>query len=482
MKFYFNRLCFFVCCLFASSLSFGENLVARANEGYEIKIKMTDFKSDTLFLGYPMGAQQFLLDTALRDAGTGFHTFKGRKKLRAGVYLIVRAPDYQYFQIMIGDENQHFSLVASAANPYKTGVITGSKENSSFYKYMDFIGDLGKEATALQNEMKMDSTKKAANIAKLTTFDKMVKERQLTLIKDHPGSAVSALFKSQVEIDLPEFNDIVDEKEKQNARYIYYKTHYFDNFEMGNDALLRTPVLEPRIKYYLDKLTPPEPDSICIALDKILGMLKPAKESFQYYYVQFLNDYAKNQIVGYDAIYVHLAKKYIESGQVDSFIDEEQRVKILANANKLFPILIGKKAPNLTMFLQDSSKTSLYDVQSKYTILYFWDPDCSHCKKSAPFVVDFYKKFKTRGVKMFCVCQKLPNEIGKCWDAIKERNMGDWINVIDPYQMSRSRTLYNLEVFPKIFILDENKNIISKDIGAEKLEEIMERFMKEEKK
>jgi thiol-disulfide isomerase/thioredoxin len=448
-------------------------------EGHEIKIKLTEFKNDTLYLGYPMGAQQYIRDTAYLDAKTGIHTFKGTKSLAPGVYLIVMPPDNQYFQVMIGEHDQNFSLAASTVDPYKTGIVKGSKENDVFFKYMNFIGDLRKEAENLQTEMKTDTTKKVKNMAILNSFDKRVKTYQSDLVKNNPNTSVGVLIRSAMEVELPEFKD---SKDKQMDQYLFYKQHYFDNFEMGNPALLRTPVMHQRITQYIEKLTPQHPDSINESLDRILDLIKPAKESFQYYYVQFLNDYAKNKIVGFDAVYVHLAKKYIESGQVDSFIDKEQRDKILKNANTLFPILIGKKAPNVSMFLQDSSRLALYDVKSKFTILYFWDPDCGHCKKSIPHIVDFYKKFKDRGVKMYCVCQKLPNEIGKCWDAIKERDMGEWINVVDPYQLSRARTLYNVEVTPKLFILDENKVIISKDIGSEQLDEVMERYISDEEK
>jgi thiol-disulfide isomerase/thioredoxin len=448
-------------------------------EGYEIKIKLTEYKQDTLYLGYPTGAQQYILDTAVVDKKTGYHTFKSKKKLPPGIYLIVMPPDNQYFQVMISENDQNFSLAASTTDPYKTGIIKNSKENDVFFKYMNFIASLSKEAKAMQQEMKADSTKRAAIMQKLGGFDKKVKDYQLNLIKENPNTTVGMLIHASMQLEVPEFKDSKDRRMEQS---MYYKEHYFDNFEMGNPALLRTPVLYPHITEYIEKWTVQHPDSIAISIDKVLDLVKPAKETFQYYYIHFLNDYAKNKIVGFDAVYVHLAKKYIESGQVDSFIDKAQREKILANANKLYPILIGKKAPNVTMFLQDSSRMSLYDVKSKFTILYFWDPDCGHCKKSAPHVVDFYKKYKDKGVKVYCVCSKSPSKIGKCWDAIKERDMGEWINVIDPYQLSRYSKLYNTEVFPKLFILDENKNILSKDIGSEQLEEIMNRLILDEQK
>ena len=96
---------------------------------------------------------------------------------------------------------------------------------------------------------------------------------------------------------------------------------------MGNPALLRTPVLAQRIDGYLDRLTPQHPDSICESLDRILELVKPSKETFQFYFVQYLNKYIKSNVVGFDAVHVHLTKKYIETGLTDEFIPKENKVK-----------------------------------------------------------------------------------------------------------------------------------------------------------
>ena len=124
--------------------------------------------------------------------------------------------------------------------------------------------------------------------------------------------------------------------------------------------------------------------------------MMPAKETFQYYFVQFLNRYAKSNLVGFDAVYVHLAKKYIQTGMTDAFIEKENKEKILQNATKLEPILIGKKAPEIKTFKEDNTMISLSEIKAKYTVLFFYAPDCGHCQKQSPLLVEFYKKTKDR--------------------------------------------------------------------------------------
>ena len=452
----------------------------RDDDGYEIKVKLTDYTSDTLYLGYQMGGQTYLNDTAFLDKKTSFYTFKKEKKLTAGVYLIVVASKDNYFQVMVNEKEQHFSVITTTALPYYEATLKGSKDNELFYNYMKFLSSKRKDAEAAGELKARDSV---AAVKKFEALDKEVKAYQWDLVKKNPTTVSAVLIKSAIEIEMPKFDDIKDAEKKQLAQYYYYKTHCFDNFELGNPALLRTPVLQQRVDYYIEKLTPQHPDSIALSIDQIVDAMRPAKETFQYYFIQLLNKYAKSNLVGFDGIYVHMAKKYIETGITDDFIEKDNREKILQNAHKLDPILIGKKAPEIKTFKEDNTMVSLSEIKAKYTVLFFFAPDCGHCQKQSPFLVDFYKKVKEKNwdVKVLAICTYVGTDrMPECWKYTKEKGFDDFINTIDPYMISRYKTLYNVETTPQIYVLDENKIIRSKSIEAKQLEEVIDFLMKEE--
>ncbi len=457
-------------------------ILARTNsdEGYEIKVKLTDYTSDTLYLGYQMGGQTYLTDTAVFDKQANLFTFKKEKKLVAGVYLIVVDTKDNYFQIMVNDKEQRFSLTTSVALPYYEATLKGSKDNELFYNYMKFLSAKRKDAETAGALKVQDSV---ASMKKFAELDKEVKSYQWDLAKKNPTMVSAVLIKSAIEVEMPSFDNIKEADKKQLAQYYYYKEHCFDNFELGNPALLRTPVLQQRVDYYIEKLTPQHPDSITESCYRMLDAMKPAKETFQFYFIQFLNKYAKSNLVGFDGIYVKLAKKYIEPGLADDFIEKENREKILQNANKLEPILIGKKAPEIKTFKEDNTMISLSEIKAKFTVLFFFAPDCGHCQKQSPFLVEFYKKTKERhwDVKVAAVCTYVgPDKMPECWKYVKEKGFDEFINTIDPYMISRYKTLYNVETTPQIYVLDENKIIRSKNIEAKQLEEVIEFLMKED--
>ncbi len=484
-----KRLLSFLCLLAFSTI-----LIAQ--DGYQIDVTIDGFTQKELYLGYHYGDKQYLKDTVAVDAN-GVYSFKGEEALDCGIYLVVMPPDNKYFQILI-DEEQHFSIKTAEADPVANMKVENSKDNKLFYDYLSFLGQQRPKAEALKKEREAavdDATKQAAIDQKFENINLDVRKYQQDIIDNHPTTLTAALVKGGIELKIPE--DITDEIEK----YLFVKQNWFNNVDFSNPCLLRSNVLHTKSNYYIEKLTPQHPDSINQSVDYILEKAKENEDVFRYFLVHFLNKYASSKIVGMDAVYVHIVEQYYATGQAP-WTDEEQLEKIIDNAKRLKPILIGKIAPDISVPELDIDKTlelkdienehkrfahkdpiTLSEVESPFTILFIWSPDCGHCKKSMPDMIKFYDEYKDKGVKMYAICHKNYKETPSCAEFLKERpEMLEWMNLNDPYFRSRYPTLYDVKSTPQLYILDEKKEIISKRIGAEQLPEVMEQLMKQKEK
>lgn len=452
------------------------NPLMAQKKGYEIRVKLTNYANDTLLLGNHYGDKQYLKDTTLIRKD-GYFVFHRDTALECGVYLIITLPEKQYFEILVTDIDQNYTIETDVKDPYRKGTVKGSDDNSIFFKYSAYIRDMRDVVDSLRNEKDkaLDDKVKEKFQSKMEDVDKEVKKYQQNIVEKYPSMLSARLIKASFEVDIPKFEG--EQKDVDLKRYLYYKAHYFDYFDFNDPCMVRSPILAQKMDYYVNKLTVQHPDSVCVSVDTILSRVKNNEEAYKYCLVYLLNFYAKGQYVGQDGVYVHIAKNYICNGKAP-FLDKDNHDKICDDASKLEPLLIGKIAPDIRMFKQDSTPISLHQIKSKYTVLFMWDPDCGHCKQTMPFVKDFYDKFKDRGVEVFAVCIKGPSEIKKCWDTIEERGIVKWLNVVDPYQTSRYQQLYNAKTWPQLYILDENKVIISKRIGGEKLEEVMDQIIK----
>ena len=179
-----------------------------------------------------------------------------------------------------------------------------------------------------------------------------------------------------------------------------------------------------------------------------------------------------------DAVYVHLVNEYYAKGKAP-WTDEKQLAKIIKNATVLDPILIGKVAPDLNLQGRNKEPITVHEVESEYTVMFFWDPDCGHCKKSIPVLIDFYNQYREKGVEILGICTKLNPASDTCWDLIDEKGMDLWINANDPYLRSRFKQIYNVQVTPQIFVLDAEKKIVMKKIGVEQLPEVLDHLIEE---
>ena len=443
-----------------------------AKDGFKIEIKINDYDQKEVVLGFHYNGKQLVKDTIqMNDAGA--FVYEGTEALDGGVYMVLLVPSNNYFEMLIDSDDQHFSVEASADDLAGSLSFKNSRANEIFQEYSKFLRVKGKEANELREAKETASGADLDKItAQLSDLDKAVKAFQNEMLEKYPGSLTAAIIKASWGVELPEFEGTEEETKQQ--RYQYYKNHFLDNIDFADPRLIRSPLLFNKVNSYFENLVYKVPDSIIVEIDKIIGKATPDKDTYQYWVTHFLNKYAKEsaEIVGMDAVYVHVAHKYYCNSAKTDWIDEEQKKKICKNADDFAPILIGKTAPNVRFQKRNLEWLSLHDVDADFTVVYFWDPDCSHCKKSIPKAVEFYKEYADKGVKVVGVCNRRKDEVKMCWEAIEERFMDNWINVTDPYLQGKSK--FNITTNPRIFVLDKNKKIISKGIGSDQLKEVLD--------
>jgi peroxiredoxin len=187
--------------------------------------------------------------------------------------------------------------------------------------------------------------------------------------------------------------------------------------------------------------------------------------------------YQNPDIMGLDAVFVRLYDKYFATGEMDYWANESMKKNFKDHADRLRKSLIGNKGANLIMQDANLQPRALYDIKANYTVVYFFDPDCGHCKKETPRLVDFYSKNRSRfNLEVYAV--SADTSIQKMKDYIKEMKM-QWITVNGPRTyVGHYQDLYDSMTTPTIYILDDKKRIIAKKLPAEKLEEFFTNYEK----
>ena len=465
-------------------------------QGYHIEVELKGLSNDTVILGEYFTSRMVPKDTILVDQN-GRGSFAGTEKFSGGLYLVYIDPVH-YFDFLLGDDQE---LTISADTTDLAGSITfrGSEDNRIFQGYKNFLQEKRAELERITSGYSTAASK--SDSARITDQQMMINSEMEAYMdrvgSEHPDLFVSVFIGATREPFPPE-NLLTGEKRRDDSiRYFYYREHYFDNFNPFDIRLLHTPLYEGKIMNYITRAVPQHPDSLIVAVDYLLDGSRKDADLYRYMLITLFNHFAESKFIGMDGVYFHIAEFYYipdATWSSQEFID-----KLKENLEKNKPTLIGQTAPNLIMRLVPEehfemaqldttikkdphigSDFFIHDIKSKYTILYFWEADCSHCQKATPILHDVYERLKDKGLQVICVHVINTIEGKEKWvDFVNEHDLFGWINCWSPYS-NDFRKIYNLQSYPQLFILDQQKKIIAKRVSPEQAESILNNLIEAE--
>ncbi len=465
------------------------------SQGYEISISIKS-KSDTVILGHFFARNSTLIsdDTIILKNGKG--VFKGKKNLEKGVYFIYT--DKKKYDILIGNE-QKFGVVVDTSDFANKTRFTSSVENDVFFEFQRYNAARNQQWQQLSEQMKTVTTEQEKqNIH--TQMQTLYRERNdyiRKLADGHPELYVSKFLKTLIPVDAPEVpkdaeGRIIDSL--YMSRLYQYRARFFDNFNIYDPELLRTPNYEDKLLEFIGGwFIPQHPDTICAVVDKILAKTQGNDAMFRCVWAILWNHYTSSKVVTHENVWVHLAAKwYIPYA---SWASADDIGKIKKEVEKRTPNLVGKPAPPIEMLMvlpPEHFKAAMLDtaikndlhagspmndfrktVKSKYTVLFFWDYNCGHCKQAILELFKVYEEYKSKGLQVITLQEVNTKEAKNKWiDYVNEHNLFGWIDAWSPYS-NKWRDLYNVSSFPTLYLLDEHGTIISKNIGIDHIKEFI---------
>jgi len=499
-KYIFTLLSVFILSnSYSQQINLEGNLInSKESNIYEIKGEIIGLQDTSVMLAYYFGGKQYAADTAFSENGT--FIFEGDETLDGGMYMVV-LPNQQYFDLVISE--QKFSFKTNINSLIESMKFTNSKENTPFYKYLKFISSKQQQVMPLREKQKLttsDKEKEEIN-AEIMKIDSEVKEFKYQFEEEYSDIFFTKIIKATTEPEIPEAPEELSKEEKQMFQFEYYKEHYWDNMDFTDERMLKTPIFFNKMDTYLNKMTVQHPDSISKSADVIVILSRQNKDIFQYVVSYITSTYERSKIMGMDAIFVHMVENYYMTGEAD-WVKEKQLKKIEERAEKIAPNLIGRPAPPFIdqlgrPFMKDTSGNihRLYDIESKYTLLIFFGPDCGHCKKELPKVKKVVDSLKTPrlfsnhkpiDIKVYSVQTEFDKKKWK--EFIVNQGIGDWINVGDilkdpdgnPAASSDWRDQYDIYSTPVIYLLDKDKKILAKRISFKQISKIIKRLEQQE--
>lgn len=465
----------------------------------KIKFKVVGEKDTTVFLVKYYGKGMYYADTAQMKGGVV--EFDGKKQ-KPGVLALLLSGQ-KMFDFLYN--NEEVNIETQGPDFVKSMKIKKSFENEIFLKYIIFMSDQrtkAKDFTEKREKLKKGEPEYKALSTEIDKITKEVISYQKNIVETYPATLVSKVVKMSMEVEIPTIprnpdGSMVD----SNFAYNFYRDHYFDNIDLNDDRLLSTPVFHNKLEFYFsNSMLIPHPDTITKYAFRFVDRLNPKSEMFKYCLTHITSTYEKSNIMGMDKVFVKMGQKYYCIKNADgstniTWMDKEKLDDLCKKVNTYKNLVVGVVPPNISLVdSTDVNWKDFYSLKKEYVVLYFWDPECGHCKKTTPKLGELYtKKLKARNVEVFAIGKAIGEDFGKWKKFIKDNNL-TFINVAVTEKLYKAASenpllfvpkyttieslnyqdTYDIYSTPRIFVLDKDKKIIAKSLSISQLEDMLD--------
>ena len=258
------------------------------------------------------------------------------------------------------------------------------------------------------------------------------------------------------------------------AQADYMVEHFWDSLNFNDTLSIHQPGIGQQVfqnyvtaMYYADK------EAVERSIEKTLSKAETEKTGAMYaFFTESFKKYLydPNSPLHNDEYYIPVLQYIIASKRTE--YAERERAKFyldMAMKNRT-----GEKATDITYTLASGKTGTLYGIKAKYTILFFYNPDCHGCGetiaqlKIAPFINQGIKSGTVKLLAFF------PDEDLSIWQKHLPDIPAEWINTYDKERIVEPQKLYDLKAIPTLYLLDADKKVLLKDTSVQALEQYLQ--------
>jgi hypothetical protein len=445
-----------------------------AKDGYKMKVTIDDNNDTMVYLCnyYGEAKRVFKIDSARLKPGSNTFTLTGDKKLTGGIYILLFADKTMQFEVMMGNGDD-IEVSFNKLNPYPSAKFKNSPTNTEFYRYQNFVQDLGPRMQKIQASLanaktKADTTKVNDENIKI---NKEITDYRNNYIKSNPTTMLTTLFKALKDPEVPEaITKLTNKKTKDSLSYIYYKAHYWDEFNFQDDRIIYTPIYESKLQNYYDNLVIKSVDSVIKEINWLMNKTKGTEDLYKFTFWWQAKYVGNSKIMGLDEAYAYMIENYVMR-DLCPWIDDSTKKNYEKDFRRISPNTIGKAAAEIDMmnYKDEPAKLSTTVFSKDYTVVAFFDPTCHHCQEEIPAmdstIRSVNKKLKIK-IGMFGVQNAAEDK--KWRDMIAKEKLSDdlWVHVYDPTKtkLGNVTAAYGVLANPAFYVLDAEGKIVGKRV------------------
>jgi len=434
----------FSCFLFLLSIVFLHlsSFSQATAKGYEIRFKPQNVNDKYLYLTGIYGNRPWVVDSA--KYAKNQYIFKSNKQVLPAGFYTIQSQDGTVLVDFIIDQTRKFTI-EETENGF---VFINSDENVIFQQF--------KKDLLAGNDLRF--------------YHETAPESLL-------GKFVLAQY---IPVSIPEFFWGSAGREAAAQRYYQYLIdHFYDNVDFKDIRLMRTPLNIDLKDFFVESLFPQTAENVIQSIGNLFNRIldenpTPEQLDVRDFYLKKLIHLYMNLDPKFDTVFIYLVDNYVSKLTQSEFISDSEISVFKRIADRKRRTLVGHTVPVFESYTKDHHVISTADMPSKYTVLWFWDPDCDHCLDDTPKFYDFYLKY--HDLYSFEVIACSVTEDYDRWIAFINDHHLDWFNT--SYAVAEPNydaiEFFNFDDTPAVFIIDRQHKIVARQFSLNELLEVFE--------
>lgn len=450
-----------------------QNNIAANSPAFNLEVDIPGRANQKLYLGNYWHNETYAQDSILLD-NQGKGRFSSADNLPAGQYFILIKPAF-FLDLLIDREQDNIRIYIDEDN-FANNTVLGNEDTKLLWQYINESGSKNEQRNAMvQGLQKQDlQSEQMAEVEKrLVEFDEQWRNETNDLISQYKDTWFGIFLKGMTPVQYPYAIPANVNEITENAKFTI--NHYLDNIDLEDPRFWRTSILCQYIDNYLLELANLVPDSMATIASGLVAKTKNNEFCFKEMLSYLTNQSLRSSVMGHENIWARLAEDYIFDKN-HSWISDTQLQSIKDKYELIKENRIGMVGRNLELETIDGKIINTNGIESDYTILYFYDPQCEHCKIETPLMHnEVYAKYKDKGVEIIAINIRDSKE--KWTDYISANQLNNWINCADLKYTSQYWMYYDISSIPVTYILDKEKRIVAKNINGENIQKFLDFYI-----
>lgn len=251
-----------------------------------------------------------------------------------------------------------------------------------------------------------------------------------------------------------------------SARADYLARHYWDSYNFADTTLtVAGGMAEQGFVNFLD-LLPRVPRAVAANgirtfVDRMYGAGQPSvREFFADLADSYLGD--TDSPMRDDVLYA----QFLDVMGANKFASIAERTRNEYMARNLRKNLPGTTAADFDYVDRQGKRHSLHDFQAPMTLLYFYDPDCGHCRQMLEQLLGIPQLKDGTAVRVLAI---YPYGYDERWNTTDPHFPATWTDGYSPDGDVTARDVYYIKSMPSLYLLDSDKKVLLKNPTVEVL-------------